>query len=117
MADPVPGSGSPTPDDTKRIRVNGGAMLQELDNLKREILKRVTPLYLELLDHDGCFPTRTGATQNIMDHVKQQYYLKFGMKLEGEPEQAPAEFTDKFLACGQRCNPLAKSCLEAACLP
>jgi hypothetical protein len=91
-------SGSPTPDDSKRIWVNGGAMLQQFDSLKREIMKRVTALYLELLDADGCFPIGTGATQNIMDHVKQQYYLKFGRKLEGEPEQAPAEFTDKFLA-------------------
>jgi hypothetical protein len=109
-------SGSPTPDDSKRIRVNGGAMLQQFDSLKREILKRVTPLYLELLDPDGCFPTGTGATQNIMDQVKQQYYLKFGRKSEGEPEQAPAEFTDKFLACWQRYGPLAESCLQAACL-
>uniref|UniRef100_A0A7S1SHM9 Uncharacterized protein n=1 Tax=Tetraselmis chuii TaxID=63592 RepID=A0A7S1SHM9_9CHLO len=75
-------SGSPTPDDSKRIRVNGGAMMQQLDSLKRKVLKRVTPLYLELLDPDGCFLTCTGATQNIMDHVKQQYYVKFGRKSE-----------------------------------
>jgi hypothetical protein len=83
-------SGSPTPDDSKRIRVNGGAMMQQLDSLKREILKKVTPLYLKLLDPDDCFLTCTSATQNIMDHVKQQYYFKFGRKSEGEPEQAPA---------------------------
>jgi hypothetical protein len=53
-------------------------------------MKRVIPLYLELLDPDGCFPTSTCATQNIMEHVKQQYYLKFGRKSKGEPEQAPA---------------------------
>jgi hypothetical protein len=71
-------NGSPTPDDSKRIRVNGGAMLQQFDRLKREILKRVTPLYLELLDPNGCFPIGTCVAQDIMDQVKQQYYLKFG---------------------------------------
>jgi hypothetical protein len=60
-------SGSPTSDDSKRIRDHGGALLQPFDSLKREILKRVTPLYLELLDHDGYFPTCIGATHNIMD--------------------------------------------------
>jgi hypothetical protein len=54
---------SPTPDDSKRFRVNGGAVLQQFDSLKREILKRVTPLYLELFDPYGCFPIGTGATQ------------------------------------------------------
>jgi hypothetical protein len=60
-------SGSPIPDDNKRIRVNGGAMLQQFDILKREILKRVTPLYLEQLDPDRCFPTGACVTLNIMD--------------------------------------------------
>jgi hypothetical protein len=109
-------SGSLTSDDSKRIRVNGGAMLQQFDSLKREILKRVPLLYLELLDPYGCFPTGTCATHNIMDQVKQQYYLKFGRESEGELEQAPAEFTAKFLACWQRYGPPAESCLQAACL-
>jgi hypothetical protein len=69
-------SGSPTPGDNKHIRVNGGAIMQQFDSFKREILKTVIPLYLDLLDHDVCFPTCTCATQNIMDHVKLQYYLK-----------------------------------------
>jgi hypothetical protein len=109
-------NGSPTPDDSKRIRVNGGAMLQQFDSLKREIMKSVTPFYLELLDPDGCFPTSTGVTQNIMDQVKQQYYPKFGRKSEGEPEQVPVEFTNKLLACWQRYAPLAKSGLQPAYL-
>jgi hypothetical protein len=91
-------------------------MLQQFDSLKRKILKRVTPLYLELLNPDGCFPTGGGATQNITDLVKQPYYLKFGRKSEGEPQQASAEFTNKFLACWQRYGPLVESCLQAGCL-
>uniref|UniRef100_A0A6U1E6I5 Uncharacterized protein n=1 Tax=Tetraselmis chuii TaxID=63592 RepID=A0A6U1E6I5_9CHLO len=84
-------SGSPTPDDSKRIRVNGGAMLQQFDSLKREILKRVTPLYLELLDPDGCFPTGTGATHNIMDEVKHRYYLKFGVGSQRVSQSNPPQ--------------------------